>query len=297
MKTQTVSKAKPSLSFRLLGNRIDRLLPFLGDFKESYNKARRKMYFRAYIASMAFTVLLVAILAFSLPIAVGLLVAPEAFLLILGIGFGLAIVCGVITFLVFYLRVQVAMGSRAQSIELYLPYALSYMSILANAGSPPHVIFASLADAKLIKEVANECKDVVRDVSLLGKNLSEALRAASSRSPSRAFADFLDGYLYTIRAGGDINKFLVTEATEQMRAHRTKLRTLTETLSTWAESYVIMLVAFPLIITVMLGVVMVLGGSLGGIDPLTLFQIITYVMLPALTVLILVILSAVIPEG
>jgi len=42
---------------------------------------------------------------------------------------------------------------------------------------------------------------------------------------------------------------------------------------------------------------MVLGGNLGGTNPLTLFRIITYVMLPSLTVLMLVILSAVIPEG
>jgi archaeal flagellar protein FlaJ len=297
MKTQTKLKDKPSLSFTLLGKSVDRVFPYLGDFKETYYKSRRKLYFRAYIASMAFTVLLVAALSFTIPFILGLIIAPYALLLILGVAAGISIIAGVITFLAFYLRIQIAVGSRATSIELYLPYALSYMSILANAGNPPHEIFASLAGAKLIKEVANECKDIVRDLSLLGKNMSEALRAASSRSPSKSFSEFLDGYLYTIRSGGDINKFLITEANEQMRIHKTKLRTLTESLSTWAETYVIMLVAFPLIITVMLGVVMVLGGNLGGANPLTLFQVITYVMLPSLTVLMLVILSAVIPEG
>ncbi len=296
MKSQNAAKDRPPLSFRLLGSTVDRILPYLGDFKERFNKARRKTYFRAYVASMVFTVLLVTIVSFTLPFVVGLLVAPDALILTLGVAIGISVVSGTLTLLALYLRIQVATGSRSTSVEMYLPYALSYMSILANAGSPPHEIFASLADAKLIKEVANECKDIVRDATLLGRNLAEALRAASARSPSKSFSEFLDGYLYTIRAGGDLNKYLVTEARERMREHKTKLRSLTDTLSTWAESYVIMLIAFPLILTVMLGVMMVLGGNLAGTNPLVLFQAITYVLIPCLTVIILLILSSVVPE-
>jgi flagellar protein FlaJ len=83
-----------------------------------------------------------------------------------------------------------------------------------------------------------------------------------------------------------------------MRLKRMALRRLGDTLGVLAEFYVVMLVAGPLILVVMLGVMAMLGGGgmIGGLDPRLLLYLLTYMGIPLGSIVFLILLDVVTPK-
>jgi hypothetical protein len=76
------------------------------------------------------------------------------------------------------------------------------------------------------------------------------------------------------------------------------LRRLGDTLGVLAEFYVVMLVAGPLILVVMLGVMAMLGGGgvIGMFDPRLLLNLLTYIGIPIGSIVFLILLDMVTPK-
>jgi archaeal flagellar protein FlaJ len=203
--------------------------------------------------------------------------------------FGFALLGGIATFGVFYMYPSFVAGSRRRKLDSQLSYTVGHMAVLASAGITPEKMFHSLAEEESTDVVNHEAKMVVRDMSLLGMDLEHALQAEERRSPSEAFAEFLDGFISASKTGGEVKEYLLRSASTLMLEKRLKARSIGESVGFVAELYTILLVVTPLLLLIMFSVIGIISGSVGGIGILTLIYLITFALVPlgGLTVLVI----------
>jgi flagellar protein FlaJ len=178
-----------------------------------------------------------------------------------------------------YAAVVAGPGSRAKSrgkdIDQRLPYALNYIAAMASAGVNVDTIFKSLGEQKIYGEVAREAEAIYRDIALFGKDTVTAFRRAIARTPSRRFAELLQGAITTFGSGGDLQLYFSSKAQRYMVENRQEQKQYLDTMGLMAETYVTTAVAGPLFLMVMMAIMGMLSGQ--GPGQLTL---IVYLMLP-----------------
>src|SRR5260370_3488895 len=117
------------------------------------------------------------------------------------------------------------------------------------------------------------------------------------RSTSSNFLVLQRSFTGIIRTGGDINKFFqgITDHLFQKRA--LSVQGFLDTLGIIAETYVLMLIAFPLMLVVMLSIMASIGGNLGGIDVFSFMYLLAFILIPICGVMFLFILDTMQPKG
>jgi flagellar protein FlaJ len=290
-------KAKGGPSGRFWGASYVLMQPYLKNFDTYFAglapqlpKAGLRITYKAYVAGMVVaSVLGVVGGAFAGVVAAVILDADTFLLASVALPFGFALLGGAATFGVFYVYPRFVSGSRRRKLDSQLSYTVGHMAVLASAGITPEKIFHSLAEEESTDVVNQEAKMVVRDMSLLGMDLEHALQAEEKRSPSEAFAEFLDGFISASKTGGEVKEYLLRSGSSLMLDKRLRARSIGESVGFVAELYTILLVVTPLLLLIMFSVIGIISGSVGGIGILTLIYLITFALVPlgGLTVLVL----------
>jgi flagellar protein FlaJ len=289
-KPLSVLKAPWLLAYRYLGNQIQGTLPYFTDLGATLQKAALKISLQSYVSMM---VLLSALSWAVSGVLTGSLTAYAGapIWLALVYAFGIATLLGAMVFGLLYVVPVLLASNRKKKMDLELPYVASHMSILAAAGIPPTRMFKLLEDSRTTPEVASDANEIVRDVEILGNDIMTALETERGRSPSRVFADILEGLVATIRSGGDMKKYLLDATHSIMDLRRIAARQLIESLATFAEIYITLLVVFPLLIIIMFSVMGLIGGGLGGLSTTTMLSFVTYGIIPICGVGVIVMLD------
>lgn len=300
---QTVTEEKPlsvlrapwQLAFRYLGARVQARLPYFRDLGFSMQKAGIKIGLQSYVSMLfllpggsffaALTITGVIAIAAGTPLVTALLFA-----------FGLALLSGTGVFAILYGFPWLLATSRRRRMELELPYVSSHMTILAAAGIPPTRMFKLLEDSRTTPQVASEANEIIRDVEVLGDDIMTALEKERERSPSVIFAEVLEGLVATIRSGGNIKSYLMDTTRLMMDLKRLAAKQLIESLATFAEIYVTLMVVFPLLVIVMFSVMALLGGVLGGFSVTDLMALVTYLIIPLCGFAVMVMLDTMLVE-
>ena len=286
-----------SIAYRLLGGKIGCVLPLFEDLGVHLQRAGLKTSLRAYVCLTVFSTVLVALAAFACILCVLVFVfhLPVFPASLFGLGGSLFAVA--LSVLGFYIYPVYRADKFRRELEDELAFATGYMSILASAGVPPEKIFCSLANLPVRLATSVEAKNVVRDVNLFGYDIISALENASKRSPSKLFREMLEGFISTIHSGSSLAEYLRERSKQHMGLKRISLRKFSDMLSILSEFYVALLVTGPLLFVIMLAVMAMLGGgSLGILRPDLLLKIITYIGIPAGSIMFLIILDAVSPK-
>jgi flagellar protein FlaJ len=282
--------------YRIIGDKIFKVLPFFKDLKTALVKANIKVSFEAYVAFILFFSSMAFLITFTLTFIFALVIGFHILLSFMT-SIALSLLASSITLIFLHAYPSMIAGERKRILEEELPYIASHMAILARAGLPPERIIRSLAALEGIKSVASEeAKNIIRDVNLLGADIISAMEIEREKSPSQLFSDFIDGVIGVSRSGGDLTSFFLTSAKAFMDSARISARKLIETLGTIAEAYVAILIVFPLIGVVMLSIMGVIGGGIGGFNILTLIQLIVYILVPFLSMIILLMLDGIMPK-
>jgi len=153
-----------------------------------------------------------------------------------------------------------------------------------------------LEDSVTTPEIASESNEIVRDVEILGDDIITALEKERLRSPSSRFNELLEGLVATIRSGGNVRSFLLDSTRTIMDYRRISAKQLVETLASFAEVYVELLVVFPLLIIVMFSVMALIGNGLGGFSVTTMMVFVSYLIIPLCAVAVLVMLDGILVE-
>lgn len=280
---------------RILGSSVNRVLPHFEDLQLKLLKSGMKVSFPAYVSFVLFSTLL-AFFSVFLVISILGAISNVFGVILLAVAAAVGTLIAVATFSFTYYYPGLIADSRKRQLDEELPFAVSQMGVLAIAGIPPERIFRSLATSGYRSAVQDQAKDVIRDIDLFGEDLLSALESARERSPSRMFSDVLDGYLAAVRTGGDLKKYLLSSVHSLMETRRILAKQLIDTLGMLAETYVSLLVVFPITLMIVFSVIGMLTGSLGGINILTIMVLLTYVIIPALAITMIILLDAIIPK-
>jgi flagellar protein FlaJ len=172
-----------------------------------------------------------------------------------------------------------AKKKRQKLIDARITGSMSFISAMASADVPVDVIFKELSKQPVYGEVAEEAKWITRDTELLGVDILTAIRQAAGRSPSTKFQDFLQGVVTTSTSGGQLKPYFLMKAEQFEKEDRLEMRQKMETLGMLAESFVTVVVAFPLFLVVIIAIMALI--SKGSSDfVLNLLYVVVGLMIP-----------------
>ena len=299
-RTKGVQKKHTSpwlFAYRFLGERTAMFLPLFKDADVNLQKSGMKVNFKVYVSLVVLTTAIFS--------AVALFLIPLVLFSVFGLSTVSSILFGVggslftmaLTLTGFYIYPILRADSLKRALEDGLPFISGYMAILAGAGVPVANMFRSLAKVDASLAISNEARTVVRDMELFGMDVLSALEEASKRTSSARFKELLEGLIATVHSGGNMEKYLAQRSRRSMRLKKIALRRFADTLGVLAEFYVVLLVAGPLILVVMLGVMAMLGGGGQGLlDPRLLLYLLTYLGIPLGSIVFLILLDVVSPR-
>ncbi len=280
-------------AYKLLGKRIQELLPHFKDLHITMKKAGMNIAFQAYVSFMILMAIIVfiitmIILPFLLPIIMhtSFLSLPN-FLL----SFMFAALSSIFVLILIYVYPGMKGSNRRIPIEINLPYISSFLTLLSSSNVSPRKIFGSVARIDTLREVRQEFSNVVRDVEIFGQDLLTSILENAKYTPSERLREILTGYVATVRTGGDPTEYLRISTENVMKEKMAKLDVMLESLSAMAEIYIMVLVAMPLLFVVMFATLGMLGGA-GVMNPGLMLYLLAYVGIPILAIILVVVISA-----
>ncbi|HKN07145.1 MAG TPA: type II secretion system F family protein [Thermoplasmata archaeon] len=231
---------------------------------ENLVKAHIRMRSDEYMAMVYATTVVVAIATVLAGAVVGFLFvsAGDAFLGIL-IGVLLPIFGTIGTFFVMQSTPSSKAKERGRKIDRKISASMSFVSAMSSADVNIDQIFKELGQQKVYGEVAEEAAWITRDTELLGVDILTAIRNGAQRTPSKRFQDFLQGVVTTATSGGQLKPYFLLKAEQFERENKLEQLQRVETMGLLAETFVTVVVAFPLFLVIIIAIFAIIGG--GGI--------------------------------
>jgi len=150
---------------------------------------------------------------------------------------------------------------RGRKIDRKISPSMSFISAMSSADVNIDAIFRELGRQKVYGEVAEEAAWITRDTELLGVDILTAIRNGASRTPSKRFQDFLQGVVTTATSGGQLKPYFLLKAEQFERENKLEQLQRVETMGLLAETFVTVVVAFPLFLIIIIAIFAVIGGG------------------------------------
>lgn len=167
---------------------------------------------------------------------------------------------------------------RERNIDLFLPYAVNFISSMAVAGVSPVEIFQSLSAINMYGEIQKEAKKIAKEITVIGADSITVIKHAIEISPSKKFRTFLQGIIGTIQSGSDLHNYLSNIAEKYMQDDLVERKKDLDLLGVIAEVFVIAAIAFPLFLVIILILMGFFGGSMN--LSMIILMIFSFVTLP-----------------
>jgi len=164
---------------------------------------------------------------------------------------------------------------RKTGIDLKLPHAITYMRSLCDTLPLYDVIKQIFLEKDLYGEVSEEFGFIVRDVELLGANLSDAISDLMLTTPSENLKEFLQGLLIVFESGQDLKGYMSAKAENFRDKARKQLEINMKTLEILAEVFAVLFVALPVFLIIVITTSHILGKGTS-----KLFYLYLYLFMP-----------------
>jgi archaeal flagellar protein FlaJ len=247
--------------------------------EENLIKAHMRVRGDEYVAKVLASTVVVGIVAGAAAIGVGLfLYFVHQPLLALAAGALLAVLGPVGTYGVMLAMPGTTAKDRGRKIDRKLSAAMSFVSAMSSADVNVDQIFRELGRQKIYGEVAEEAAWITRDTELLGVDILTSIRRGARQSPSKRFQDFLQGVVTTATSGGQLKPYFLLKAEQYERENKLDALQRVETMGLMAETFVTVVVAFPLFLVIIIAIFAIIGG--GGSFMLTILWVIIGLMIP-----------------
>jgi flagellar protein FlaJ len=268
-------KTLEGVSFRLFGGIAPKFLSGMFEFKEHLAKAGIKIYPETYVSLM----FLMATLTLPVTIvALVLLYFTHIIFLIFLVPLPIYVMIG------FMVAPSSKAGERASSLEREMPFAATYITVMASGGIPPYMSFKRLTEVQLLPATRKESRGLIRDVEIFGVDPLSALEKAAKYNPLDIFRDFISGYASTVIIGGDVIHFLETKAQEIFKSGSMRVKAAAERMGMLLESFIIVMVLMSLCFYILFSVESIYST---GMDMGSGVIMYTYVFTPLLSIVFL----------
>ncbi len=249
------------------------------ELEQNLLQAHMKIRVEEYIAYVWMSTLLAAVGGIIGGAVLGIIMSQFIGLLGALVGVAVAVMTPLATYLGLNIQPSLKANRRGKKIDNKLAAAMSFIASMASANINIDMIFKELAKQPLYGEISEEAKWITRDTEILGMDILNALNRASDRCPSDNFREFLQGVVTTSTSGGKLKPYFTSKMEEYQSERKLQVQQNMETLGMLAESFVTVVVAFPLFLVVIIAI-MSLMGSMGGGNPLPFLYAVVGLMIP-----------------
>ncbi len=277
------------IALKLFGKLAGPYTEYFEGLKYSMRKARMNMTVQQYLSNIVFYSFVTFMAAMILGSAFISFVIPQ-----LTYSYTLAVImsflaAGFMFFVCFYFP---SMKSKALStqIERSLPFAVSYMATTASSGTNPINLFKMLSLRG--GEVGKEANRIYTNVTSLGMSLTSALQRAALRSPSSTFSDMLWGMISTITTGGDLESYLRNKSRAYMSQYRRMLNDYAKQITLYTEVYITLVIVGTLFFIILISII----SPLTGVGTLFTQTLLTFFVIPLVSIGFIVLLKAISPS-
>ena len=268
-------KTLEGVSYRLFGSIAPKFFGGVFEFKDHLARAGIKIYPETYISLM----FLLATLTIPVSIvALVLLYFTQIIFLVLLVPMPIYIMIG------FMVAPSSKASERASALEREMPFAATYITVMASGGIPPYMSFKRLTDVELLPATRKEARNLIRDVEIFGVDPLSALEKSAKYNPLDIFRDFVSGYASTVIIGGDVIHFLETKAEDIFKAGSMRVKAAAERMGMLLESFIIVMVLMSLCFYILFSVESIYST---GMDMGSGVIMYTYVFTPLLSIVFL----------
>jgi len=272
-------------SFRLFGRIAPSFLKRVIKFKDYLERAKIKIYPETYVSLMFFIALL------TLPVSIMAIVILYFYVFIPLI---FLVPLPVYVMILFMLIPMSKAGERASSLEREMPFAATYVSVMASGGIAPYASFKRLAEVELMPVMRDEAREIVKDVEIFGINPLTAIENAAKKNPLDVFRDFLSGYASTVIIGGDIKHFLERKAEDIFKTRAMRVKAAAERLGMLLETFIIVMVLMSLCFYILFSVESIFSTGMSTYSGIILY---TYLFTPMLALMFIYLAHSMQPKS
>jgi len=268
-------KTLEGVSYRLFGGMAPKFLGGFFAFKMRLAKAGIKIYPETYVSLM----FLMALLTLPVSIvAIVLMYFTNIMFLIFLVPMPVYIIIG------FLIAPMSKASERASALDREMPFAATYVTVMASGGIPPYMSFKRLTEVEMLPATRKEARALIRDVEIFGVDPLSALEHSAKYNPLDLFRDFISGYASTVIIGGDVIHYLETKAQDIFKAGSMKVKAAAERMGMLLESFIIVMVLMSLCFYILFSVESIYST---GMDMGSGVIMYTYVFTPLLSVVFL----------
>ncbi len=171
--------------------------------------------------------------------------------------------------------------ARAKTVDLYIPYASSFVAAMAASNATIDVIMKGLAsqtrkcsfwekvmlgkpERSVYPEIDLEATGIYNDIKVLGLDTVTAIKNSVGRAPSPKLGEFFQGIYSTITSGGNLKLYFLNASEKYMQDNKQEQRLFLDQLALTVESYIVIAIAMPIFLIIMMVITMWVSGSGGG---------------------------------
>jgi len=268
-------KTFESVSYRLFGDFAAKFLRNVMEFKVHLAKAGIKIYPETYVSLM----FMFATLTIPISIVAIILIYFTKILFLIFL-----VPVPIYVMIAFMVVPSSKAGERASALEREMPFAATYVTVMASGGIPPYMSFKRLTGVELLPATRKEARSLIRDVEIFGVDPLSALVKAAKYNPLDIFKDFISGYASSVIIGGDVIHFLETKAHDIFKAGSMRAKAAAERMGMLLESFIIVMVLMSLCFYILFSVESIYSTGLDMGSGVIMY---TYVFTPLLSIVFL----------
>ncbi len=274
-----INMAKTSFSFlsfsyrhfKPLGDALSKLYSKShGQLEQALTDSGLKMYPPAFYSFIGFVLILSVALTVPIAIALSAYFILPVPLLVLLLG---------------YLVPKVMAKDRAQKLDLEVPFAGTYISVMATGGLSPYASLKRLKDCSLLPNMSKAIKDIEIDVQIKGIDPVTAMEQSARHLPSKDYKELMLGYTSTQRTGGDVVHYLLVRTETLFKDLSIKVKSFGERAGVLMESYITISILLTLMLTIMFMTSLSLQQFWQGNVSESTFLLFGYIIVPVLSML------------
>lgn len=283
-------------SYRLLNEHVKFLYPRLMPLESKLAKAMMLVPYEPYVCGMVMIALIAGMAGIAIGVAISLVavITPAEFEALLPVIMGIVMFQAIFAFMYFLPTINI--NGRRKKLTEELLFFIGYMAMLASSGQTIEGVFRSIARERTDEEIVKDAAFIIRNVDLLGMDILTSIETLARRSPHPSYTELLEGLIATVVTGGSLVNYFSSTMKVLMEEKRMILKRLTETMSIVAEMYTILLVVFPLMAIIMLAIMAIMAPTLGGFSLQTLMSLLSYLFVPVLGGVMLMMIDGMLPK-
>jgi flagellar protein FlaJ len=240
--------------------------------EEALEDAGIKIFPDAYYSMVGFVFLLSLLITIPIALVTRLYFLLPAPILVMFLGYAIP---------------KIKTTDRASKLDLEVPFAGAYISVMATGGLSPYASLKRLKECQLLPNMSKVIGDLETDVEIKGYDPATAMEESAKTLPSRDYKDLMLGYASTVRTGGDVVHYLIVRTETMFKDLALKVKAFGERASLLMETYVTLSILMTLMLTILFMTSIAFQSFWGGDVTSGSYQTYAYFLVPLIAMLFL----------